>query len=35
MAFFVLLGDGEHGDPGTEAVVVGVLLVISLTVWVL
>ena len=35
MAFFVRLGDGKHGDPGTEAVVVGILLRISLTVRVL
>ena len=35
MAFFVLFGDGKDGDPGAETVVVGVLLVISLTVLVL
>ena len=35
MAFFVLFGDREHGDPGAEAVVVGVLLVISRTVRIL
>ena len=31
MAFFVLLGDREDWDPGTQTVVVRILLVISLS----